>query len=76
MSSGITSLRASRIAREELEAWRHDYNHFRPHSSLGNRTPAEVGAGSNGEPYWGHAPNTVVAITPSDGHQNGPRLYT
>ncbi|WP_240530329.1 transposase, partial [Novosphingobium sp. PC22D] len=61
-------------ARQELEAWRHDYNHFRPHSSLGNKTPAEMGAGSIGKPYWGHAPNTVVAITPSDGHQTGPRL--
>lgn len=63
-------------ARQELEAWRHDYNHFRPHSSLGNRTPAEIGAGSSGKPYRGHAPNTVVAITPSDGHQNGPRPYS
>lgn len=63
-------------AREELEAWRHDYNHFRPHSSLGNRTPAEIGGGSNGKPYWGHGPNMVVAITPSEGHQSGPRLYS
>ena len=63
-------------ARQELEAWRHDYNHFRPHSSLGNRTPAEIGAGSSGKPYRGHAPDTVVAITPNDGHQNGPRLYS
>jgi hypothetical protein len=59
-----------------LEAWRHDYNHFRPHSSLGNRTPAEMGTGSIDKPSWGHAPNTVVAITPSDGHHNGPRLYS
>ncbi|MCP5387292.1 MAG: transposase [Novosphingobium sp.] len=36
-------------ARQELEAWRHDYNHFRPHSSLGNRTPAEIGTGSTGK---------------------------
>jgi len=63
-------------ARQELEAWRHDHNHFRPHSSLGNRTPAEIGAGSSGKPYRRHAPNTVVAITPSDGHHNGPRLYS
>lgn len=61
---------------QELKAWRHDYNHFRPHSSLGNRSTAEVGAGSSGKPYWGHPLNTVVAITPSDGHQNGPRLYS
>ncbi len=43
-------------AREELEAWRHDYNHFRPHSSLGNRTPAEIGAGPNGKPRIGGMP--------------------
>ncbi|QIQ87801.1 MAG: transposase [Erythrobacter sp.] len=61
--------------RQELEVWRHDYNHFRPYSSLGNRTPAEMGAGSSGKPYRGHAPDAVVPITPSDGHQNGPRLY-
>lgn len=27
--------------RRKLEAWRHDYNHHRPHSSLGNLTPSE-----------------------------------
>ena len=62
-------------ARQELEAWRHDYNHFRPHSSLGNKTPAEIGAGSVGKPGWGHAPSPVIAITPNNGHQHGPRLY-
>ncbi len=36
-------------ARRELEAWRHDYNHFRPHSSLGDKTPAGIGAGSTGK---------------------------
>lgn len=29
-------------AREKLEKWRAEYNNFRPHSSLGNRTPAEA----------------------------------
>ena len=62
-------------AREELEAWQHDYNHFRPHSSLGNKTPAKMGAGLTGKPSWGHAPKTVVAITPNNGHQKGQRLY-
>jgi putative transposase len=27
-------------AREKIESWRVDYNHFRPHSSLANSTPA------------------------------------
>lgn len=29
-------------AREIIEAWRHDYNHVRPHSSLGALTPFEL----------------------------------
>jgi len=28
-------------AQSKLEAWRRDYNEFRPHSSLGNMTPAD-----------------------------------
>jgi putative transposase len=28
-------------AREIIERWRHDYNHLRPHSSLGALTPSE-----------------------------------
>lgn len=31
-------------AREVIETWRHDYNNVRPHSSLGDRTPAEFAA--------------------------------
>jgi putative transposase len=31
-------------ARETIEAWRHDYNHLRPHSSLGALTPIEFAA--------------------------------
>jgi putative transposase len=27
-------------ARQIIEAWRHDYNHVRPHGSLGHQTPA------------------------------------
>lgn len=27
--------------RAEIEAWREEYNQVRPHSSLGNRAPAE-----------------------------------
>jgi putative transposase len=28
-------------ARRLLDAWRHDYNHYRPHGSLGKLTPIE-----------------------------------
>ncbi len=28
-------------AKEKIEAWRVDYNEFRPHSSLGDKTPAD-----------------------------------
>jgi putative transposase len=31
-------------ARTIIEAWRHDYNHLRPHSSLGALTPTEFAA--------------------------------
>jgi putative transposase len=31
-------------AREKIEAWKNEYNNFRPHSSLGNLTPAEYAA--------------------------------
>jgi putative transposase len=30
--------------RAVLKAWRHDYNHCRPHGSLGNLTPSEYGS--------------------------------
>jgi len=31
-------------AQAKIEAWRHDYNQTRPHSSLGNLTPSEYAA--------------------------------
>lgn len=34
-------------AREKIENWRQDYNHFRPHSSLGDRCPAEFASQSH-----------------------------
>ena len=30
------------IVGDQLPVWRYDYNNVRPHSSLGNRTPAEA----------------------------------
>ena len=32
-------------ARRKIENWRQDFNTVRPHSSLGNRTPAEYAGG-------------------------------
>lgn len=32
-------------AQKKIEAWRQEYNSYRPHSSLGNLTPDEVGKG-------------------------------
>ena len=29
-------------ARQTLALWRYDYNNVRPHSSLGNKTPADA----------------------------------
>ena len=38
-------------ARRKLECWRQDYNHYRPHSALNDRTPGEVAAcWNNGSP--------------------------
>src|SRR4051794_19030749 len=31
-------------AQRVLDAWRHAYNHVRPHSALQDRTPVEMGA--------------------------------
>src|SRR5882672_4306349 len=45
-------------AREIITAWRHDYNHVRPHSSLGARTPREFAdqqAVGPLEQVWGSA---------------------
>ena len=45
-------------AREIIEAWRHDYNHVRPHSSLGALTPIEFANQQGDRPLelvWGSA---------------------
>jgi putative transposase len=50
-------------ARQTIEAWRHDYNHLRPHGSLGALTPTEFAMlkGQEMQP-------------PQEGHNND-RLY-
>ena len=45
-------------AREKIEAWRVSYNEHRPHSSLGNRTPAEFAR-------LGHCPPASATPRPS-----------
>ena len=37
-------------ARQKIESWRQDYNHFRTHSSLGDITPSEFAAGFTSTP--------------------------
>ena len=56
-------------ARFVLNAWRHDYNHVRPHSKLGGKTPAEIA----GQRVRGHAPGHVAI--PSTNHHEGAGLY-
>lgn len=34
--------------RQKLDRWRNDYNHYRPHSALADRTPAEFAAACSG----------------------------
>jgi putative transposase len=40
-------------AQEKLERWREDYNRYRPHSALQDRTPAEVAAKWLPPDAWG-----------------------
>ena len=62
-------------ARQIIEAWRHDYNWFRPHSSLGAPTPREF-ADQQGdgplEQVWGSEPS--LAPSPQEGQNNQPTL--
>jgi len=35
-------------ARQKLKRWRQDYNYHRPHSTLDDRTPAELAVACHG----------------------------
>ena len=37
-------------ASSALRAWQEDYNNFRPHSTLGNQTPAQFRGGQEDQP--------------------------
>lgn len=69
----FTSLRQARYL---LAARRLGYNHHRPHSSLGNKTPAEAAGKISGAPGWRLTPNPTVASAPNRGQQPGRRLYS
>ena len=57
-------------ARRKLALWRYDYNNVRPHSSLGNQTPAE--ARRTLEQLEGSAPD-ALAQTNDDEYENQTR---
>jgi putative transposase len=61
-------------ARRKLALWHHDYNHYRPHSALADRTPAEfaaiTGGGNDGDktalenaPRFPHSHRTTTSKT-------------
>ena len=50
-------------ARQTIEAWRYDYNHRRPHGSLGALTPVEF------------AQLTAEKLIPPHEGKNNQRLY-
>jgi putative transposase len=62
--------------RQKLDRWCHDYNHYRPHSALADRTPAEFAAacgGGNDADYvrlenasrFPHSPRPTTARVPT-----------
>ena len=53
-------------ARQIIEDWRQDYNHVRPHSSLGYLTPMEFVSEKNGAKKSGGMPpdQSLTVLTP------------
>jgi len=56
----FSSLRQARVI---LDAWRHDYNHVRPHSALGGQSPVEA---KKTKASWGHAPMMLANSAHND----------
>ena len=46
--------------RDVLAAWRHDYNHVRPHSSLNGQSPVQALQNKNTKLLWGACPIRVA----------------
>ncbi len=61
-------------ARAVLAAWRHDYNHVRPHTALGGDTPAGAAREFSTQCGPGHAP-AHIAITAHFGHHRETGLH-
>ena len=62
-----TLFRSLGHARAVLADWKEDYNHVRPHSALGDATPAEMAAKARKQCEAGRAP-PHIAITAQTGH--------
>ena len=65
-------------ARAIVDSWRQDYNHARPHSSLGKLTPsefAELQGDGPPEQAQGSAARPL-ALPPHLGHNINPELYS
>ncbi|MGA8794745.1 integrase core domain-containing protein, partial [Candidatus Binatus sp.] len=60
-------------ARAIIEAWRHDYNHLRPHSSLGYLAPEEFAARNQGSSAIG-APLGQPKSWPARCNARRPRI--
>jgi putative transposase len=59
-----------RHARVELASWRHDYNHVRPHSALGGKSPMEALSKRKTKASWGHAPMMLANTAQNDQNFN------
>lgn len=64
-------------ARAIIEAWRHDYNHLRPHSSLGALTPIEFADQQRDRPLEPIRGSKAVPLLncPTRGRSPGRILY-
>ncbi len=59
-------------ARRKLAIWRYDYNNVRPHSSLGNKTPAEASRAL--EQFEGSVPGALARTETTDYQTQGLSL--
>ena len=58
--------------RQALANWRHDYNHVRPHSSLGGLSPVQALQNKNEKSLYGHA-HIMIAKDQNFNHKSTTR---